>query len=456
MDEPCAAAAVPEESAQKSAQDRDDGTAERPSAEEAAGTKENGITCKDCGLTFTFMDAYETHLHQHALEEEESQLRDNASPPGHGDSEEDGGAGADGLDASGSPQTQHLELTQYPKDSVNSTRSLYTCAVCGKSYTYLVSFQKHQKIHETTPEKEKPKSLIDHNLRNYECPDCGMSFIRRTRLISHLRVHRSKERDKLLRCDQCNKVFASAKSWTAHVELHKERRFWCLSCALGFLSEPSLDKHLQSHSVRQLNHTADKQSNPVTKPTPSLPKTQQSAKARHCLRCGKRFWRSKSLYRHRRRHRCQARVPPGSNQGAGDKKAETSLTNGGETLEMDASRGELQAKEEEEQMEVGGPDAEAEDEDQEESEDSDCGEPGHRYKRSEPRPSDGQPDRPSPEAAPSPARRGTNRAEHRVHKYWEWECIECDMGFDEVAKLHLHYVKHATGELPIPKQEIEG
>ncbi|KAF7650643.1 hypothetical protein LDENG_00122810 [Lucifuga dentata] len=43
---------------------------------------------------------------------------------------------------------------------------------------------------------------------------------------------------------------------------------------------------------------------------------------------------------------------------------------------------------------------------------------------------------------------------HKDPEYWEWECVECDMGFDEEAKLHLHYVKHATGELPMPQDEF--
>ncbi|XP_035528038.1 zinc finger protein 91, partial [Morone saxatilis] len=35
--------------------------------------KRCSLTCKDCGLTFTHLKVYETHLHQHALEEEEEE-----------------------------------------------------------------------------------------------------------------------------------------------------------------------------------------------------------------------------------------------------------------------------------------------------------------------------------------------------------------------------------------------
>ncbi|MEQ2209599.1 hypothetical protein XENOCAPTIV_001310 [Xenoophorus captivus] len=369
------------------------------------------------------MDAYETHLHQHALEEEESQMRDNRAPIGHMDTEEengqeDGRVGVDGCDMNRSAQKQPPELTQG--------------------------------VH-----------VIDSNLRNYECPDCGMLFIRRTRLISHLRVHRSKRRNKLPKCDQCNKVFTSVKSWTAHVELHKERRFWCLSCAQGFMNEGMLDKHLQSHSLRQQNHNAD-ESIHNAKPFLCPPKIQRT---HHCLHCGKRFWRSKTLFRHKLKHLgCQGGAtskPPGSpafNQGVEDMETETSLTNRREKLEMDASMEELQAKEENMKIRDQSQHSAAEDGDQENFEDSDCGEPGHCYEISELHRSDNQLDQPSSEAVHSPAGKERERAEprlHREHKYWEWECIECDMGFDEMAKLHSHYVKHATGELPIPKEEIE-
>uniref|UniRef100_A0A3B3V7S6 Zinc finger protein 420-like n=1 Tax=Poecilia latipinna TaxID=48699 RepID=A0A3B3V7S6_9TELE len=218
-----------------------------------------------------------------------------------------------------------------------------------------------------------------------------MSFIRRTRLVSHLRVHRSKRRGNLPKCDQCNKVFISVKTWTAHLELHKERRFWCLSCAQGFLNEGLLDKHLQNHSRRPQNHKADDRSIHDAKPPASPPKMQRKQKPHVCLHCGKRFWRSRQLFRHTQKHvRREGRVatkPPGSSvicRETGDIKTEPSISEG-EKLEVDESVEELQVKEEDMQVEGQSPyAAAAEDGDQDDSEDSDCGEPGHHYELSEP------------------------------------------------------------------------
>lgn len=89
---------------------------------------------------------------------------------------------------------------------------------------------------------------------------------------------------------------------------------------------------------------------------------------------------------------------------------------------------------------------EAEEEGDVDSEGSDCGEPTHQSN---------QLCAVAPTAGQEPEETEAGRAHvHREHKYWEWDCCVCDMGFDEVEKLHLHYVKHATGELPIPQEYI--
>nr|XP_033958647.1 uncharacterized protein si:ch211-261d7.6 isoform X3 [Pseudochaenichthys georgianus] len=49
-------------------------------------SKQDSISCEECGLKFTQWDIYQTHLHQHALEEgeeeeeEEAQMGDDMSP----------------------------------------------------------------------------------------------------------------------------------------------------------------------------------------------------------------------------------------------------------------------------------------------------------------------------------------------------------------------------------------
>uniref|UniRef100_A0A1A7YNN9 C2H2-type domain-containing protein n=1 Tax=Iconisemion striatum TaxID=60296 RepID=A0A1A7YNN9_9TELE len=417
------------------------------------------ITCKDCGLRCTDLDAYATHLHQHALEEEEAQLGDGRRSAADMDTEEyleeamSGVAGGD--DTSSLAQMQPPESTQDLAVVLKQKKSRqgHTCQVCGKSYMYLVSYQKHLKLHDkpspTDEASDGRHSGNDLSLRTYECPDCGMSFIRRTRLISHLRVHRSRRvlESTVPRCNQCNKSFTTVKSWTDHVELHKQKRFWCLSCALGFFDEMGLDKHLQNHSLGQ--NGDDKGSIEPTSQKVRL-KTYQ------CKYCPKIFRRVRSHTAHQMWHFRRRGAKKPLKISASDTNIQNfgsaQLTREAEEGDVGLKTEELQQVKEEPQLSEGESSFEDADcEKLEYSEESDCGEPVHCFKLSS---SPGWAD-PCSESMRSSAGWELGKKAHREHKYREWECIECDMGFDKISELHLHYIKHATGEVPLPQHDME-
>ncbi|XP_071326756.1 zinc finger protein 660 isoform X3 [Trachinotus anak] len=434
------------------------------------------IVCKDCGLKFTHWQVFKTHLHQHAMEEEEeeedAQTGDNGNPaaellPGREDGDEDMGGAADGCDTSSSLQTNPSDLIQ-SASMKKKLQKVYACLVCGKVYTYLVSYQKHQQLHENRSLVAENQSA--QNLHRYECPECGMSFIRQTRLLGHMRVHRSRRqlKSKPPRCDQCNKEFTSVKSWMSHSDIHKEKPFWCLSCAKGFRDEVSLDKHLQSHSLRQHKCDICHKSFQSSAQLMNHYNTHTGAKPYQCSFCGKTFSYAGNLSTHKKKH---LRVYVGSstmplgNKNSGIftkkrmiKKKRPVLTSVQEEPEMDINIEELQEKEESvvrsETQKEGAAFG-----DHTNSEESDCGEPVHYLvgtAGSEP------PDELKSETVQPQPGQELDKSElqetnmYRGHKYWEWECFECDMGFDDVASLHLHYIKHATGELPFPQDDIEG
>uniref|UniRef100_A0A8C9Z406 C2H2-type domain-containing protein n=1 Tax=Sander lucioperca TaxID=283035 RepID=A0A8C9Z406_SANLU len=209
---------------------------------------------------------------------------------------------ADGCDMGTSLQTQTSGLTQgvevAPASRKKKPRKGYACLDCGKVYTYLVSFRKHQQLHEN---KQSSKTTSP-NLHEYQCPDCGMSFIRRARLLGHLRVHRSLQ-SKPPRCDQCNKNFSSIKSWLSHVDLHKQKPFWCLSCAKGYKDEVSLDKHLQTHNLTR-THTCNicHKSFYLSRHLRNHYNTHTGARPYQCTLCGKSFSHPGNLFAHRSRH----------------------------------------------------------------------------------------------------------------------------------------------------------
>lgn len=368
----------------------------------------------------------------------------------------------DGCDVTASPQGQTTELMQgaevFTASMQNTFRKVYTCLVCGKMYMYLLSFQKHQRLHADVA----PSVKCEPTLRSYECPDCGMSFIRRSRLIGHLRVHR-KLKKKSLTCDQCSKAFSSMESWVAHINLHKRKPFWCLSCAKGFRDEASLDDHLQTHNQGQCNRNIFHKSFDASTQITSIIKASIGPKPYQCTFCGMSFTYYARFVSHQEKHlkvyaksgrMSQRRSLFAENQGVVKQESsdeETEMVRNVEKLEVKV-KSESESSSEEP---ICG--------DSDDSEDSDCGEPVHHFKLPKlsgspgsdpPGRSDVETEQARPELLDEMESQETSA--HREHKYWEWECIVCDMGFDEVAELHLHYVKHATGELPIPQDDPEG
>ncbi|XP_044063582.1 zinc finger protein 271 isoform X3 [Siniperca chuatsi] len=484
MDE-AAAAAIKEDGAEKKPHNGDR-TSENnvgPSAEDTADIEQGCLECEDCGLKFTHWEVFKTHLHQHALEEEEeeAQMGDNRNPSAELDSgrvddgenrDEDTGGDADGCDVSSSSQTKPSVGTASTKKRL---RRVYACLICGKVYTYLVSFRKHQRLHENQSSTTKSQSV--QNLHTYECPECGVSFFRQARLLGHLRVHRSRGsfKSKPHRCDQCNKDFSSIKSWMVHVDLHKQKPFWCLSCAKGFKEEQSLDKHLQSHNLRQHTCNVCHKSFSMSTQLVNHYKTHSGAKPYQCTFCEKSFSHLGNLISHRKKHFGvfvgSRGMPLGMKNSAISAKKQVIkekrliLTSVKEEPGMDTNMEELPGKEKQvEKNETEKPCEDAEFGDHSNSEESDCGEPVHHLKLSKPPglPGCDPPDESKSKTVKPQAGQELDKSEsqetnlYREHKYWEWECCECDMGFDEVAKLHLHYIKHATGELPIPQEDIEG
>nr|XP_046256488.1 zinc finger protein 501 isoform X3 [Scatophagus argus] len=451
------------------------------SVEDIADVKQFSLECKDCGLKFTHQEVFETHLHQHAMEEEEeeeeedaAQTGDNRNPserdPEGGNDRENGnvgtGDGADGCDVGNSSQTKpSVSVQGVGVASGNKFRKVYTCLDCGKVYFYLVSFRKHQQLHENqlSTTKSEAKSQSVENLHKYQCPECGMSFIRRVRLLGHLRVHRPRTPP---RCDQCDKDFTSEKSLMAHADLHQQRPFWCLSCAKGFIDERTLDKHLQGHSQRQHKCNICHKSFYLPSHLKIHYNSHTGAKPYQCTLCGKSFAFPRNLVSHRKKHLRVHVLSSGISLGMKNsaiiaknrvfKKKKLRLPDVKEEPEMDTNMEELPGKEEcVQKSELQKSCEDAEFEDHADSDESDCGEPVHYFRPSKPSGSAGSKlGTVEPQAGQELDKSESQETHmHRQHKYWEWECCDCDMGFDEVAELHLHYIKHATGELPIPQDD---
>lgn len=347
----------------------------------------------------------------------------------------DPGDGEEWCDLSGLSQTNPLDSMQGVASMNKNSGKVHSCLVCGKVYKYLVSFRKHQRQHES---KSPPGRSAD-SLNKYECQECGMSFIRRVRLLTHLRVHRSLKahESKPLTCDQCDKTFTDVQSWMSHNELHDEKPFWCYNCGKGFSNEKALNQHLQRHN--QSKHTCNicHKSFLMVAELRNHHKTHAGVKSYQCSTCGKAFSYLGHLISHRKKHLKVYGGSSGKPLGMKNslifakrkliRKKSLILTSIKQEKDPAALAGEEECLEKRKPLH---------EEDHTDSEDSDCGEPTHYLKRSN-------------------ERKAQETHMHSEHKYWEWDCCVCDMGFDEVEQLHMHYIKHATGELPIPLDNIE-
>uniref|UniRef100_A0A3Q2QD87 Uncharacterized zinc finger protein 814 n=1 Tax=Fundulus heteroclitus TaxID=8078 RepID=A0A3Q2QD87_FUNHE len=294
MDEPCAAAAVPEESAQKSAQDRDDGTAERPSAEEAAGRAER-FCCLDCGEAFSEEAAYSEHRHRH--------------PPQnpHSDSRPAGALGAERDNetlyfCTCCPQSfaemrdLHLHMKDLhqvsPIGPGATKRHAYECSDCGKSYTSIGHFLNHQRSH------RQPSKSVFHDLehlkkKSFRCESCGRSYSRASALDAHRRCHEEKLVKSKSRSAgepvQAAEPAAEAKPSDGPTAEDCEKPFQCL-CGKAFSSTMRLKTH-QRFSRK-----------PLCSPEENKQKRKKGCGEFYCGECNKAFSGHIALFNHRRWH----------------------------------------------------------------------------------------------------------------------------------------------------------
>lgn len=87
---------------------------------------------------------------------------------------------------------------------------------------------------------QRPASEV----RNFECPCCSYVADCRT----SLRIHRKSHVNNGLKCDHCNRFFASLQSLKQHSSTHicPESPFICFGCFRRF---PTADKKLAHHKV---------------------------------------------------------------------------------------------------------------------------------------------------------------------------------------------------------------
>uniref|UniRef100_A0A3B4UKR1 Zgc:66448 n=1 Tax=Seriola dumerili TaxID=41447 RepID=A0A3B4UKR1_SERDU len=310
-----------------------------------------------------------------------------------------------------------------------SEKKNLTCSECGKCFSRLSALVSHQLHH--------PKR------KQFQCPDCMMSYLHAASLFNHMKNCSAQKKEnisvtkkeynpkktllgpKIYHCEQCGKgVAGSLHSVNGHPR--SSIKVACPVCGRKFRHKGIMALHMRKHengnhkcelcnrSFRLFSSLLRHQVHQVEQ----LKKNTYS-----CPDCGKLFSRAKALQFHMKSHGYETGHSPSSPRSTvtlEDLQCATCLAH----FNNKASLRPVHYL-------AGTAGSDPPEESKSETVQPQAGQDLDESKSQE-----------------------TNM--YREHKYWEWECFECDMGFDDVAHLHLHYIKHATGELPFPQYDIEG
>ena len=211
-------------------------------------------------------------------------------------------------------------------NSHHSSVKKHTCDVCGKSFRFKMTLNKHKYQHlvekETTnceviqdDEDQNESAKIDYLLREesgrFFCmhDDCkdneDQSFQYREAVQEHwLAKHLTNDR-KSFKCQYCAKKFPTAVLKNKHVKLKHELRFKCSRCEKKFATAQILASHIRTHTGGEKPFVcetcgADFKSKPTLLAHIRL--YHSDVKNQKCDECGKKFRLKSTLRKHRLTH----------------------------------------------------------------------------------------------------------------------------------------------------------
>uniref|UniRef100_A0A8D8WW82 Zinc finger protein PLAG1 n=2 Tax=Cacopsylla melanoneura TaxID=428564 RepID=A0A8D8WW82_9HEMI len=126
----------------------------------------------------------------------------------------------------------------------NPVKRRYKCEKedCGKEYSSILSFKKHNAVH----------SVEEGSL---DCKICGNLFSSKEDIVTHLKIHSGSRTmktpaDRKYHCEHCDRSFFTGKDVRRHMVVHTGRRdFLCQFCPQRFGRKDHLTRHIKkSHN----------------------------------------------------------------------------------------------------------------------------------------------------------------------------------------------------------------
>lgn len=113
----------------------------------------------------------------------------------------------------------------------------YQCPDCKKSYSTYSGLVKHQQFHCLTGNETKVPKIVS-------CDECGKVYASAGALKMHIRTHTLP-----CKCHLCGKAFSRPWLLQGHIRTHTgEKPFSCNHCHRAFADRSNLRAHLQTHS----------------------------------------------------------------------------------------------------------------------------------------------------------------------------------------------------------------